>query len=283
VHDADLVAASNPGATFYSESFYCMLDDVNAMSSAAWKEVSINELPDGFYSFNMSSSLTLPETGFAIDAWPDARQTVLAQEVPVQEFVSPDGRCVLGAKVTVVSPGVWHYEYALLNIDMDRQVGSFSIPLAPGTLITNIGFHAPENHDEPFNTADPDAVPIDNAPWVPVVTADAITWTTTSNPLRWYTLYNFRFDADAPPVETRVTLGMFRPGTPTEVVGFTDGPSLACIGDIDESGDVGVTDFLELLAAWGFNPGHPADLDFDGYVGVTDFLTLLSRWGPCPE
>ncbi|MHC4218480.1 MAG: hypothetical protein ACYSU7_08495, partial [Planctomycetota bacterium] len=38
VHDADLVAASNPGATFYSEGFYCMLDDINAMNSASWKE-----------------------------------------------------------------------------------------------------------------------------------------------------------------------------------------------------------------------------------------------------
>ena len=110
-----------------------------------------------------------------------------------------------------------------------------------------------------------------------------ITWSTISNPLRWYTLYNFRFDANAPPVDTRVTLGMFRPGTPTEVTGFTDGPSLECIGDIDEDGEVGVTDFLAMLGAWGFNPGHPADIDFDDWVGVTDFLALLARWGPCPE
>jgi hypothetical protein len=55
-----------------------------------------------------------------------------------------------------------------------------------------------------------------------------------------------------------------------------------CPGDFDGDGAVGVTDFLEMLAAWGPNPGHPADLDGDGTVGVNDFLQLLGYWGPCP-
>jgi hypothetical protein len=55
-----------------------------------------------------------------------------------------------------------------------------------------------------------------------------------------------------------------------------------CPADLDGDGQVGVTDFLDLLAAWGPNPGHPADLDGDGQVGVTDFLDLLAAWGPCP-
>jgi hypothetical protein len=55
-----------------------------------------------------------------------------------------------------------------------------------------------------------------------------------------------------------------------------------CSGDLDLDGVVGVTDFLQLLAAWGPNPGHPADFDGDDTVGVTDFLFLLSVWGPCP-
>jgi hypothetical protein len=55
-----------------------------------------------------------------------------------------------------------------------------------------------------------------------------------------------------------------------------------CPGDIDDDGEVGVTDFLELLAAWGPNPGHPADIDGSGTVDVGDFLELLGVWGPCP-
>ena len=36
------------------------------------------------------------------------------------------------------------------------------------------------------------------------------------------------------------------------------------------------------LAAWGDNPGHPADFTGDGTVGVEDFLALLANWGACP-
>jgi hypothetical protein len=168
---------------------------------------------------------------------------------------------------------------------MDRQVGSFSVPLAPGTVVTNVGFHAVEHHDEPFNTKDDDAVPIDNAPWTPVVTPDGVTWSTTSNPIRWNMLYNFRFDASEPPAgHPPVTVGLFRTrtGGPDELEVGSVGPDLSCIGDIDNSGDVGVTDFLALLAAWGPNPGDPADITHDGDVGVTDFLKLLAQWGPCP-
>jgi len=54
-----------------------------------------------------------------------------------------------------------------------------------------------------------------------------------------------------------------------------------CPWDLD-GGGVGITDLLALLAAWGPNPGHPADFDGDGNVGITDFLALLANWGPCP-
>ena len=56
---------------------------------------------------------------------------------------------------------------------------------------------------------------------------------------------------------------------------------LACASPYNIAGDcgVGVVDFLEMLAAWGPNPGHPADFDDDDEVGVTDFLELLANWG----
>ena len=64
-------------------------------------------------------------------------------------------------------------------------------------------------------------------------------------------------------------------------VRIADGEA-ACPADLDSSGDVGINDFLGLLAAWGLNPGHPADLDGDDVVGITDLLQLLATWGPCP-
>ncbi len=59
-------------------------------------------------------------------------------------------------------------------------------------------------------------------------------------------------------------------------------PSCLCVGDIDGDGNVGIQDFLDLLAAWGPCLGCPADLNGDGTVGITDFLDLLAAWGPCP-
>ena len=47
----------------------------------------------------------------------------------------------------------------------------------------------------------------------------------------------------------------------------------------DDDGNVGITDFLALLAQW----GTPGSCDFDGGgVGINDFLQLLANWGPCP-
>jgi hypothetical protein len=50
-----------------------------------------------------------------------------------------------------------------------------------------------------------------------------------------------------------------------------------CGGDND--GDVGIVDFLELLAQW--DGGGTCDFDGGG-VGIVDFLKLLAEWGPCP-
>ncbi len=55
----------------------------------------------------------------------------------------------------------------------------------------------------------------------------------------------------------------------------------SCPWDVDCDGNVGITDFLRLLAAWGTDPGGSPDIDGDG-VGITDFLALLANWGPCP-
>jgi hypothetical protein len=282
VHDADLDPDLNPGATYYSEGFYLMLDDVDVMNSAAWKPITVIPQEPNHWAFGMTGSSTPPITGFAIDAWTGSKQVMFAQEMPVEEFVSPDGRAILASKVKFLGGGMWHYEYALLNIDMDRQIGSLSIPIAPGTIVTNVGFHAVEHHGEPFNTKDPDAVPIDNAPWTSVVTDTAITWSTTTNPIRWNMLYNFRFDASAPDESLPVTVGLYRAGDPTVLEPrAAHAPSLACIGDIVQDNVVNVNDFLEMLGAWGPNPGHPADLNHDGIVNILDLLILLSVWGPC--
>ena len=50
------------------------------------------------------------------------------------------------------------------------------------------------------------------------------------------------------------------------------------LGDLNGDFVVGITDFLQLLGAWGPCDGCLEDLDGDGNVGITDFLLLLANW-----
>ena len=52
----------------------------------------------------------------------------------------------MGYKVTNPSAGVWHYEYALYNQNLDRAIQSFTVPLGCGITVSNLGVHAPLNH-----------------------------------------------------------------------------------------------------------------------------------------
>ncbi|MCH8165904.1 MAG: hypothetical protein IH889_09880, partial [Planctomycetes bacterium] len=63
--------------------------------------------------------------------------------------------------------------------------------------------------------------------------------------------------------------------------GGTSACDTSCVWDLNGSGDVGILDMLALVAAWGANPGHPADFDGDDNVGILDLLILLAHWGSC--
>ncbi len=73
--------------------------------------------------------------------------------------------------------------------------------------------------------------------------------------------------------------------TELSVVSFQHMLDPPCPWDIEPPGGdglVGITDFLDLLAQWGTDPGGPPDFDGDGNVGIIDFLELLANWGQCP-
>ncbi|MFK7960016.1 MAG: hypothetical protein AB8G96_05765 [Phycisphaerales bacterium] len=66
----------------------------------------------------------------------------------------------------------------------------------------------------------------------------------------------------------------------------TFGPGIAdCLGDFDIDGEIGFSDLLTLLAAWGPCPAGAfcdADLDASGAVDFADLLSLLAAFGDCP-
>ena len=65
---------------------------------------------------------------------------------------------------------------------------------------------------------------------------------------------------------------------------FEAGGVETCFGDIDDDGDVGISDLLLILAQWGKCPPKClGDANRDGFVDIADLLIVLSLWGPCSE
>ena len=154
----------------------------------------------------------------AVSAWPGA------SFADINPAPGVDGVGQVAYKVTNPSPGVWHYEYAVYNQNLDRAIQSFAVPTGSGVTVSNVGFHAPPQH--PGWTFDGTAgdAGFSGAPWTSTLTASDITWNSetfaqnqNANAIRWGTMYNFRFDSNRPPQLVNATIGFFKTGAPIVV------------------------------------------------------------------
>ena len=221
----DLVPTANPGATYWAEGQYVTSHEYTWCQSHPGECNMYNNV--SYHRYNVTNSAspftfssvgsTIRETA-AIWAWTGATIN------QVEPAPGVDGIGLVGYKVTNPSAGVWHYEYAVYNQNIDRAIQSFSVPLGPGITVSNMGFHAPPQH--PGWTADGTVgnAGYSFAPWTQVQAAGALSWNSetfaqnqNANAIRWGTLYNFRFDSNRPPQATNATIGFFKTGTPITV------------------------------------------------------------------
>ena len=224
VAKSDLDTTQNTGATYYAEAQYdtpqeyawCQAHpgQCNMYNNASYRRFNVTGTT--FFTFTPVGA-TVPMTP-ATDAWTGSTSVTVEPEPGV------DGRAFVVYKVTNPSAGVWHYEYAIHNQNLDRSIQSFSVPLGKGVNISNIGFHAPPNHPGFPNDGTVGNTGFSNAPWIPNQMPSALTWnceTLAQNPnanaIRFGTLYNFRFDADQPPQSANATVGFFKTGSPITV------------------------------------------------------------------
>ena len=224
VHNDDLDPALNPGAKYFVEGHYVTADDAaagNHNNNASHRSIDVFG-SNGFFDIDLTgvTQRRLP----AIQAWPANDPGAGVRRVNL----SGDGELLIGSKVTDLGGGMWHYEYAVHNLSSHRSVGTFTVPVPAAANVINIGFHDVDYHS---------GEPIDGTDWTatvnPASSPNSIVWATetfaanpNANAIRWGTLYNFRFDTDVPPESASVTLGLWRPGTPAEVVGFATVPQL---------------------------------------------------------
>src|SRR6476659_9055922 len=84
-----------------------------------------------------------------------------------------DGIWFMGYKVTNPTNGVYHYEYALYNQNLDRSIQSFSVPLGAGANLSNIGFHAPPQEPGWANDGTVNNQGYSSMPWAVTQTSDS--------------------------------------------------------------------------------------------------------------
>ena len=241
---ADLSTSQNPGATYYAEGQYITPHEYtwcqshpgqcNMNNNVSYRQYSVSGTTSPFtFSPVGSTQRTKP----AVTAWTGSSQ------VEIRPDSANDGLAFVAYKVTNPSPGVWHYEYAIYNQNLDRGIQSFSVPTGDGVVLSNLGFHAPPQH--PGWAADGTVANAgySSTPWSPNQTASSVTWaseTLAANPnanaIRWGTLYNFRFDSNRPPQTTNATIGFFKTGAPITIP--VQGPTPAVASNISISGRV---------------------------------------------
>ena len=147
VETSDLIPAQNLGATYFAEAEYIVPHEYtwcqshpgqcNMYNNASYQRQNVSGGPTTF-SFSPVGSTVREQP--AIMAWTGATVN------RIEPDPGNDGIWFMGYKVTNPSAGVWHYEYALYNQNLDRAIQSFSVPLGPGVNVSNIGFHAPPQH-----------------------------------------------------------------------------------------------------------------------------------------
>jgi hypothetical protein len=204
--DADL---DNPGATYYYEANYLVRGDQNPLDN--WGSRLCTMSWDGSVWHFVTPVVGNPlVAGPALGRWGEFSASVPA--------AAGDGEVLLAVQTSDLGGGRFHYEYALLNLNSDREIRSFRVPVAGVPNVTGIAFH--DSDGDPAND------------WTASLESDALTWQTetyaqnpNANALVFGYLFNFRFDADAPPAALEADLGLFRPGSGSRVAVETRGPT----------------------------------------------------------
>jgi hypothetical protein len=232
---ADLEATNGSSIRYFASAQYVSPDDAaagNQNNNESWREVSVTGSGTA-WNFAFIASVTRGQYG--LGAWKAVDSSVKLTEVQIPS----DGLIIVACKAYSLGGGLYRYEYAVQNLNAERSIASFSVPVGANVNVTGIGFHDVDYHsgDGPGN------VNFDGTDWPGTYAGGTVSWATTpyaqnpsANALRWGTIYNFRFTADAPPVSGTATLGTFSVvGSITAAVDVpgTGGPAsfAYCFGD----------------------------------------------------
>ncbi len=254
-----------PGAAYWVEGQYIADNDAlagNGLNNASYRPVTVN--PSTF-SLSFSGGTVREKT--AIDAWKTSDPAV---ELFNEDFcTAPVERFEVARKVTVVDADTWHYEYVVRNMNSDHAAQQFSVDFPDGTPITNVGFKDIDSHSgEPYSTTD----------WTSAVdgATGTVSWSTetyaannNANALRWATMFNFWFDADANPATAQHTLDLFKPILPAVADAGAD--ATICAGGIAHLGTPALPG-----QTYSWSPGGATTAEIDVSPAVATLYTVTA-------
>ncbi|MBI5863215.1 MAG: hypothetical protein HZB38_01625 [Planctomycetes bacterium] len=290
--------ANSATVKYYSEVQYICADEAaaNRVNNCSYRE---STMTGSGSAWSIGATATTQRGKPGIMAWQAVDPSVIVKEFDIPS----DGRIVAAARIVDLGNNTWHYEYAIQNLNSDRCVQAISFAKSAALQVTNIGFRDVDYHDLdgiPTNPSQPNTTGrnYDGTDWTPTVTASTLSWATATydsgpdgpnaNALRWGTMYNFRFDANAGPVfGSGPEAALFKPGTPTSITltGIpVPGTPATRPGDLNGDGLIDLADLTLMLSAFGSCTGDPnflaaADIDGSGCVELADLTQLLSVFG----
>jgi hypothetical protein len=191
VAEADLQVT---GANYYIEAWYLVKDDIDIFNTMGWLKVTPNG--PGFWTFSLDTSLA---NGPSLDAWVPRGTLTASESAQVQD--SGEGKFEVASKAVDLGGGLHRYEYALMNFDFDRRLNGFSVPLEPGSTVTQLAFS--------------DATDVTSDDWTPTVGATSVSWNAPVGlGADWGEMRRMAFTVDQAPLVYSVTVLPLEAGTP---------------------------------------------------------------------
>ncbi|MEL7059412.1 MAG: hypothetical protein AAGN46_05230 [Acidobacteriota bacterium] len=132
------------GAEYWIESWYIIRDDINIFNNMGHQQVGPSQSGSGNWSFPTTSAYL---GGPAIDRWAD--EVEAGVQSTNETLQTAQGHVQIAVRVRELGGGLFRYEYAVMNHDIDAQFDSFTIPVPEGALLQDVLFR--DNDQDPGN------------------------------------------------------------------------------------------------------------------------------------
>jgi hypothetical protein len=185
---------TTPGARYFIEAWYVVRDDIDIFNSIGHKEIDPT----------FADAWTFPETA-PFEQGPVIDEYLTLQSADAGSMVdtvdSGEGRLRVASTVSVIAPGQWQYDIALMNMDFDRAIDRLDIPVSQVVEVLSTGFFdGDESAANDWVSSRPLGLLRFQAP--------------EGTSLKWGSLVSFRFVANDAPNTGTASLGVAQAGEP---------------------------------------------------------------------